>query len=114
MSELIKAVESESEFDSIIKSGIVLIDFFATWCAPCRQQALILEKFAPSVENIATIVKVDTENCQALAQKFGIEHIPTLILFKDGNIVTRFTGVQQASILQDAITRAVSNEVKTN
>jgi thioredoxin 1 len=108
MSEFIKVVNSESEFDSITKSGVILIDFFATWCAPCRQQLVILEKVAEAIGENATIAKIDTDNFQELAKKFGVERIPTLVLLKDGEIVKQFTGVQQAATLQKAITDAMS------
>ncbi|MDR2642160.1 MAG: thioredoxin family protein [Planctomycetaceae bacterium] len=108
MSELVKVIESESEFESIIKSGIVLIDFFATWCAPCRQQLMILEQVAETAGDNVTIAKVDTDNLQSLAAKFGIERIPTLILFKDGVIVTQFTSVQQTATLKKAIESAAA------
>ncbi|MDR2171533.1 MAG: thioredoxin [Planctomycetaceae bacterium] len=108
MSDLIKVISSEAEFESVIRSGVVLIDFFATWCGPCRQQLLILEKVAEAIGSNATIAKVDTDSLQSLALKFGVERIPTLILFKDGNLVTQFTGVQQAATLQDVITKNIA------
>ncbi|MDR1484598.1 MAG: conjugal transfer protein TraF [Planctomycetaceae bacterium] len=108
MSELVKIIGSESEFESVTKSGVVLVDFFATWCGPCRQQSVILEQLASTIGNDVTIIKVDTESCQSLAITFGIERIPTLILLKDGIIVTQFTGVQQAATLKNAIESAAS------
>jgi thioredoxin 1 len=108
MSELVKIIGSEAEFESITKSGVVLVDFFATWCAPCRKQGAILDQVAEAVADKATIAKIDTDNLQSLAIKFGIEQIPTLILFKDGAVVERFTGVQQAAALQDTIVKTAS------
>ncbi|MDR1478602.1 MAG: thioredoxin [Planctomycetaceae bacterium] len=108
MSDIVKIIGSESEFESITKSGVVLVDFFATWCAPCRKQTLILDQVAGVVGAGAIIAKADTDNLQSLAAEYGIEQIPTLILFKDGAVVERFTGVQQATTLQDAIAKAAS------
>jgi thioredoxin 1 len=109
MSEQVKVIESEADFESVTKSGVVLLDFFATWCSPCRAQLPILEQVATAVGSKATIAKIDTDHFQALAVKFKVERIPTLFLLKDGNIITQFTGVQQAGTLQNAIEQAYSS-----
>jgi len=103
MSELIQEIQSEEEFTNITKSGVVLVDFFAPWCGPCRMQVPILQKLAAELGEKVKIIKVNTDNFQGLAQKLDISNIPTLILYKDGNITNRFVGVQQETTLKSAI-----------
>ena len=107
MSDLVQIITSESEFDSLTQSGVVLVDFFATWCGPCKRQAPILEDVAAAVAGKAKVAKADTEELGGAAQKFDITSIPTLIVFKNGQVVDRFVGLQQAATLQNALLKAV-------
>ena len=84
-----------SNFDAEIKQGITLVDFWAPWCGPCRMQGPILEGVAEKVGNKAKIDNLNIDNSPAIASKFGIVSIPTLIIFKDGAQVQRFVGVRQ-------------------
>jgi len=106
MSDLIPIVGS-NEFDAATQSGVVLVDFFAPWCGPCRKQVPILEQIAPEFEGRAKIIKVDTDQAQDIAVRFGIQSIPTLIILKEGATVTRFAGIQQAETLRDALKKAL-------
>ncbi|MDR2117023.1 MAG: thioredoxin [Planctomycetaceae bacterium] len=106
MSEHVLVIESEVEFNSIIQSGVVLVDFFATWCGPCRMQGPILDALAVEIGDSAKIIKVDADQFQPLAVKYDISSIPTLILFKDGQIINRLVGLQQAANLKTAIENA--------
>ena len=103
MSELIQEIQSEEEFTNITKSGVVLVDFFATWCGPCRMQVPILQKLAKELGEKVKIIKVNVDHFQGLAQKLDVSSIPTLILYKDGNIANRFVGMQQETTLKNAI-----------
>lgn len=104
MSENILEMKSDLEFEEQTKSGVILVDFFAPWCGPCRLQVPILESLAKTVDTqTVKIVKVNTDELQKTAQKFNITNIPTLVLLKDGNVVNRFTGVQQENTLKSAI-----------
>lgn len=78
---------NENEFDSTIENGLVLVDFFATWCGPCRMVAPVLEDLQAKYEGRVNIVKVDVDASQQLAIRFGVQSIPTLLLFKDGKLV---------------------------
>lgn len=82
----------EKDFEQEVKEGVVLVDFFATWCGPCRMMGAILEEMDGEVEGLK-IVKVDTDGSATLARKFGIMSIPTLIIFKDGQPQEKHIGV---------------------
>lgn len=94
---------NEKDFDAAIAEGVVLVDFWATWCGPCKMQGAILEsKLAPMKPELK-IVKVDIDCNLTLAQKFGIMSIPALRIFKNGNLVKSFDGVTKAEELIAAI-----------
>ena len=96
-----------SNFESEIRSGVVLVDFWASWCGPCRMQIPILDQVVGKVDG-AKIAKVNVDDAGAVAAKFGVQSIPTLIVFKDGKPVKQFVGVQQADTLVAAL-RAAAN-----
>ena len=83
MSNVIHA--KEAEFNELIqKEELVLVDFFATWCGPCKMLAPEIEKLADELEGKAKTLKVDVDQEQALAMRYGVQSIPTLIVFKNG------------------------------
>lgn len=83
------------EFDALMeKEGVVVVDFSATWCGPCKMLAPIMESVAEKLEGKCQIVSVDVDESSDLAQRFGIMAVPTVILFKDGKQVNAFSGYQ--------------------
>ena len=90
-----------NDFDKIIaESKPTLVDFFATWCGPCKMQAPILEQVKNRVGDAANVIKVDIDRNNALAAKYRVQSVPTLILFKNGEPVWRTVGLQQADLLE--------------
>ncbi len=94
---------TDSSFDETIADGVVLVDFWATWCPPCRIQGPIIEELAAELSHKASISKLDVDDYSNIASRFGVRNIPTLLIFKDGEVVERFVGVQQKETLKLAI-----------
>jgi thioredoxin 1 len=111
MSDRVQELNDET-FDAAIASGVVLVDFWATWCGPCRMQAPILESVATSLAGRARVAKVDVDEAPAVAGRYGIRSIPTLAIFKDGEPLGGFLGVQQAGTLVTAVEKALSGELQ--
>jgi thioredoxin 1 len=99
---------NESNFDSTIGSGVALVDFFAGWCAPCKMQAPIVDKLAEKYAGKASVGKLNVDESQSVAQKYGVRGIPTLIVFRNGREVERLVGVQDEARLSAAIEKALS------
>ncbi|MBX7117346.1 MAG: thioredoxin [Myxococcaceae bacterium] len=85
----------------------VLVDFWATWCAPCRAIAPALEELATQYKGKAKIAKVDVDSAQQVAQQYGIRSIPTLLMFKGGKVVEQIVGAVPKSKLEDALKKAI-------
>ena len=85
---------TEEDFDEYLKNTRqpILVDFWASWCGPCKMIAPSLEELAAELEGSASIVKVNVEDNGNLANRFGISSIPTLILFKNGRVVDQLIG----------------------
>ncbi len=99
---------SDATFESevIQASEPVLVDFWAPWCGPCRQITPMIEELASENEGAVKVGKVNIDDNPKYAQQYGVSSIPTLLLFKDGEISERFVGVQPKSRLQGALDEA--------
>lgn len=90
---------NKTEFENITKEGYTLVDFFATWCGPCKMLAPVLEEVDQEYADV-NFVKVDVDQEEDLAAKFGIMSIPTLYLLKDGEVVAKTGGYQPKEALR--------------
>ena len=93
------------EFQKTIEKGVVLVDFFATWCGPCKMLAPILENAEKEIAGKAKICKLDVDEAGDIAQSFGIMSVPTMIIFKDGVEVERMIGLRQQHQILDALNK---------
>ncbi len=98
-------VLNDKNFQPQLKNKLVLVDFWAAWCAPCRMMAPVLNEVAAELSGNQKVGKVDIEKYQSLAQQFKVRSIPTLILFKNGKEVDRFVGIKQKKFLIDQINK---------
>lgn len=105
MSGEIMKIESKTQFDEAVAGGVVLADFWAPWCGPCRAQLPILEDIAKKYANRIAVIKVNIDDNTELATAWKVEAVPTLFLFKDGTMLKRFTGAQKGETLTTYIDR---------
>jgi len=92
MSEIL--IESEEQFESVVKEGVSLIDFYASWCGPCKMLAPFVEEIAKEYAGKVNVCKVDVDSVESLAYKYNIRSIPTLMYFKDGKLKDVNVGFQ--------------------
>jgi len=101
-------VLNTSSFEQVIKNGVTLVDFWASWCGPCRLQEPILNDAASEIGEEALVAKLNVDDNRLTAARYGIRSIPSLIIFKNGKPVRQFTGVQPKHILIDAVKSILS------
>jgi len=102
MSETVREI-TDAGYADVVKEGIVLIDFWAPWCGPCRMQGPIIEALAEAYAGKVTVAKCNVDESRQTAASLGIQSIPTVILYKDGEVVERFVGVTAEEKLRAAI-----------
>ena len=98
---------NKDNFEQSISSGVALVDFWAEWCGPCKMQLPIIEEFSSEMDGKATVGKVNVDEELELAQSFGIQSIPTLILFKDGKPVKKLVGLHSKEALYEEVNQVL-------
>jgi thioredoxin 1 len=94
---------TDASFADEIKEGVVLVDFWATWCGPCRKQGPVVEALAAEFAGKVKVCKLDVDHNKQVAQKYIIRSIPTIIIFKDGHVVERLVGLRSKSELKKTL-----------
>ncbi|MFN7738015.1 MAG: thioredoxin [Pirellula sp.] len=108
MGQAAEFTDAGFESDVLNSSSPVLVDFWATWCGPCRQIAPLIDELAVQYQGSVKIGKVNVDENPELSMKYGINAIPTLLLFKNGQIVERFQGVPPRTKLEAALNDAAA------
>ncbi len=94
---------TSANFDETVKEGVTLVDFWAPWCGPCRMIAPVIEELAEEYEGKATIAKVNTDEEQEIAVKYGIRSIPTVMIFKNGEVVDQMIGAASKQAFEEKL-----------
>lgn len=114
-SQYVVRVGSDAEFSDRVldeASKPVLVDFYADWCGPCKEQAPVVEHLADEVKDWAVVAKVNVDAVRGPASTYGVRAIPTLIVFSKGKVVERMTGVQSADTLRRVLERERQSQTK--
>lgn len=100
---MVKELNSENIHEEIENNDVVLVDFWAPWCGPCRMINPTIEKIAQEFNNKALISKINIDDYSVIASECGVRSIPTIILYKNGQEVKRLTGIQHKDILTEEL-----------
>ena len=93
---------NSNEFNNTVESGVVVVDFFATWCGPCKMLSPVIDELSGELENV-NFVKVDIDQSMDLAQKFRIVSVPTMKIFKNGEEVDTLMGFMPKDVLKSKV-----------
>ncbi len=107
MGKYIEATDQNFEAEVVNSDVPVLVDFWAVWCAPCRMIAPIVEEIANEKEGVLKVAKMDVDNNPNVAMKYGIRSIPTLLIFKDGQIVDQLIGAVPKSVIESKLAKVL-------
>ncbi|MCF0116508.1 MAG: thioredoxin [Bacilli bacterium] len=107
---MITHLETVEQFEQFVKEGNVVVDFFATWCGPCRMLAPFIEELSDERQDVK-FAKLDVDKVSEIASKYMIQSIPTLLFFQNGTLVNDVVGFLPKDQLNEKIDKAFSNEI---
>jgi thioredoxin len=102
-------IVNSAEFNNEIKDGVVVVDFFATWCGPCKMLAPIFEELSTEMEGKVKFIKVDVDQCPDISMKYSVASIPTIIVFKDGKNVNTTVGFVPKERIKEIVEAYIFN-----
>lgn len=98
-------ISSEKQFEDVIENGVTLVDFYATWCGPCKMLAPFIEEVSADFDGKISVCKVDVDEVESLAYKYNVRSIPTLMYFKDGKLIEVNVGFQDKKTIEDKLNK---------
>ena len=108
MAEVPEVTESTFPTEVLQSTQPILVDFWAPWCGPCRQIAPVVQELAREYAGKAKVAKMNVDDCPNIAGSYGVNSIPTLLIFKNGEVFKSFVGIQPKSRLQNALNEATA------
>ena len=105
--QIINVLDDEFETEVLKSEKPVLVDFWASWCAPCRMQGEVLKEIAPDLAGKVKIVKVNVDESEKTAIRYGISAIPTLLLFKNGEVAEKSVGLSSRAELSEMLLKYI-------
>lgn len=105
-------VLTDKNFSHQVRNGVILVDFWASWCMPCKMMAPVINEVAESVNGNAFVAKLDVDQNRSVAAKYKIRNIPTMILFRNGKEINRFVGAKSKDFLVKQINQSKQNDGK--
>lgn len=104
----VRKVASLAELDAVLKDNpVVLVDFYAEWCGPCQTMKPIVRELARKYSGKVAVVEVDTDEAQDVAQRHGVQFLPTFVVFRDGRVLNRASGAMSRGALEGSLRKAL-------
>lgn len=96
-------IKNQDEFKLAVKKGVVVVDFFAQWCAPCKMVGPVLEELSNDMQGKVSFFKVDVDQCGEIASDYGITNIPAMVILKEGEKQEMIVGFKPKQVIQEIL-----------
>lgn len=94
---------NQEQWNELIKSGVVVVDFYATWCGPCKMLAPIFEELGEELNAVATFKKVDVDQSMEIVRLYNVSSVPTMMIFKEGEVMETLTGFLPKAVIKEKV-----------